>query len=38
MPALFTMVNANHAGITGLDHHPNVSRNGRNVGIFFALF
>lgn len=38
MAALFTLVNANHAGIPGLGHHPRVSRNGRNVGILFAPF
>jgi hypothetical protein len=31
-------VNANHAGVPGLGHHPRVSRNGRNVGILFAPF
>lgn len=36
MSALFTLVNANHAGIPFLGHHPRVSRNGRNVGIMFA--
>ena len=36
MSALFTLVNANHAGIPFLGHHPKVSRNGRNVGIMFA--
>jgi len=36
MSALFTLVNANHAGIPFLGHHPKVSRNGRNVGIVFA--
>lgn len=38
MAALFALVNANHAGIPGLGHHPRVSRNGRNVGILFAPF
>jgi len=38
MAALFTLVNANHAGIPGLGHHPRVSGNGRNVGIIFAPF
>ena len=36
MSALFTLVNANHAGIPFLGKHPKVSRNGRNVGIMFA--
>lgn len=38
MSALFTLVNANHAGIPFLGHHPKVSRNGRNVGIVFVPF
>ncbi|MFK7871104.1 MAG: hypothetical protein AB8B58_17935 [Roseobacter sp.] len=38
MAALFVLVNANHAGIPGLGHHPRVSRHGRNVGIVFGLF
>ena len=38
MAALFALVNANHAGVPGLGHHPKVSRNGRNVGIVFAPF
>ena len=38
MSALFTLVNANHAGISFLGHHPKVSRNGRNVGIVFVPF
>jgi hypothetical protein len=38
MAALFALVNANHAGIPGLGHHPRISRNGRNVGIAFAPF
>ncbi len=32
------LINANHAGIRLLGHHPKVSRNGRNVGIAFAPF
>lgn len=36
MAALFALVNANHAGIAALGHHPRVSRNGRNVGRVFA--
>lgn len=38
MAALFMLVNANHAGIRFLGHHPRVSRHGRNVGIVFAPF
>lgn len=38
MSALFMLVNANHAGIPLLGHHPKVSRNGRNVGIVFVPF
>jgi len=38
MSALFMLVNANHAGIPFLGHHPKVSRNGRNVGIVFIPF
>lgn len=38
MSVLFLLVNANHAGISFLGKHPNVSRNGRNVGIVFSLF
>lgn len=38
MAALFALVNANHAGVPFLGHHPKVSRNGRNVGIIFAPF
>ena len=36
MAVLFTLVNANQAGIPGLGRHPRVSGNGRNVGIVFA--
>ena len=36
MAALFMLVNANHAGIRFLGHHPRVTRHGRNVGIVFA--
>jgi len=36
MAALFMLVNANHAGIRFLGHHPRVTRHGRNVGILFA--
>ncbi|MFK7927048.1 MAG: hypothetical protein AB8H79_02580 [Myxococcota bacterium] len=35
---LFALVNANHAGVPGLGHHPRVSRDGRNVGILFTPF
>lgn len=38
MSALFMLVNANHAGIRLLGHHPRVSRHGRHVGIVFAPF
>ena len=38
MSALFMLVNANHAGIGFLGHHPRVTRDGRNVGIVFAPF
>lgn len=38
MSILFTLVNANHAGVRFLGHHPRVSRNGRNVGIVFTFF
>lgn len=38
MAALFTLANANHAGIAFLGHHPRVSRNGRHVGVVFSLY
>ncbi|MEQ9310193.1 MAG: hypothetical protein RLN90_12130 [Balneolaceae bacterium] len=38
MSVLFTLVNANHAGIPFLGKHPKVSRNGKNVGIVFSVF
>ncbi|HKK40508.1 MAG TPA: hypothetical protein VJ949_13890 [Cryomorphaceae bacterium] len=38
MSVLFMLVNANHAGISFLGHHPKISRNGRNVGIVFSFF
>jgi hypothetical protein len=38
MSVLFTLVNANHAGISFLGKHPKVSRNGKNVGIVFSVF
>jgi hypothetical protein len=36
MAALFTLVNANHAGVPLLGHHPKISRNGQHVGLVFA--
>lgn len=38
MAALFALVNASHAGVPLLGHHPRISRNGRNVGLVFAPF
>lgn len=38
MAVLFTLVNANHAGIRFLGHHPKVTRHGRNVGIVFTSY
>jgi len=38
MAALFALVNANHAGVSFLGHHPRITRNGRNVGVVFAPF
>jgi hypothetical protein len=38
MAALFALVNANHAGLPLLGYHPQISRNGRHVGIVFAAF
>jgi len=38
MSLLFALVNANHAGIPFLGHHPRVSRHGKHVGIVFTLF
>lgn len=38
MSVLFALVNANHAGVPGLGHHPRVCRHGRHVGIVFAPF
>lgn len=38
MAALFTLVNANHAGVSFLGQHPRISRNGRHVGLLFAPF
>ncbi len=35
---LMMLVNANHAGIPFLGHHPKVSPIGRNVGIVFTPF
>ena len=36
MACLFAIVNANHAGVPVLGHHPRISHNGRNVGLVFA--
>lgn len=38
MSVLFMLVNAHHAGVPGLGHHPRVSRHGRHVGRLFAPF
>lgn len=38
MSVLFMLVNANHAGVPFLGHHPRVSRHGKHVGIVFAPF
>lgn len=38
MAAMFMLVNANHAGVRFLGHHPRVTRYGRNVGIVFVPF
>ena len=38
MAVLFTLVNANHAGVPALGRHPKISKNGRHVGIVFAPF
>lgn len=38
MSVLFTLVNANHAGVPFLGRHPRVSRHGRHVGMVFAPF
>ena len=38
LSVLFAAVNANHAGIPFLGHHPRVSRHGRHVGIVFTPF
>lgn len=35
---LMLLVNANHAGVPGLGHHPRVSRNGKHVGMVFVPF
>lgn len=35
---LFTLVNANHAGVPLLGNHPRVSRHGEHVGMLFAPF
>lgn len=36
--ALYALMNADHACVPFLGHHPRVSRNGRHVGIDFAPF
>lgn len=38
MAVLFTLVNANHAGVPLLGHHPRVSRHGKHVGWVFTPF
>lgn len=38
MAVPFAPVNASHAGIPGPGPRPQVSRDGRNVGILFAPF
>ncbi|MEO0494705.1 MAG: hypothetical protein AAF081_14950 [Actinomycetota bacterium] len=38
MAVLFTLVNANQAGVPGFGRHPRISRNGRHVGLAFAPF
>ena len=38
LSVLFTLVNANHAGLPLLGEHPRVSKHGRHVGIVFAPF
>lgn len=38
MSLLFALVNANHAGVPFLGHHPKVSRHGRHVGFVFTPF
>jgi hypothetical protein len=38
LSVLFALVNANHAGLSFLGHHPRVSGGGRHVGLVFAPF
>ena len=38
MSVLFTLVNANQAGVPLLGEHPRVSRHGKHVGLLFAPF
>lgn len=38
MSVLFTLVNANQAGIPLLGEHPRVSKHGKHVGLLFAPF
>jgi len=38
MSVLFLLVNANHAGVRFLGHHPRVSLHGKNVGSVFIAF
>ncbi len=38
MSVLFTLVNANHAGLSFLGRHPRISRHGKHVGMVFAPF
>lgn len=38
MSVLFTLVNANHAGVSFLGHHPRISKHGKHVGMLFAPF
>lgn len=38
MSVLFTLVNANHAGVPMLGKHPRVSRHGKHVGLLFTPF
>lgn len=38
MSILFALVNANHAGVSFLGHHPKVSRHGKHVGLVFTPF
>lgn len=38
MSVLFALVNAHHAGVPLLGHHPRISHHGKNVGRLFAPF